>query len=123
LSLIGLIEQIVEYARGVGSLRIGANQNVNCETAGPVRNLPICRMLPLSGISNGASGFGFSKSHILLIDLDECIAGFCLSAVDEGFEVHKRRAGRLDFCDFQGVLAADYVQVFIERTGGQSFSV
>ena len=59
----------------------------------------------------------------LFSDLDEYIARFGLPAVDEGSEVHKMRSCRLNLRDLQSILAADYLQVFIERAGTQTFGV
>jgi hypothetical protein len=50
----------------------------------------------------------------------EEVAGAGLPAVSEGFKIHEGRVGRLDSCYFEGVLAADYVQVLVECSWWQA---
>ena len=52
---------------------------------------------------------------MLVVYLDEHIAGLGLAAIGEVFEVHQSRAGRLELDNPQGILPTDNVQVFIQH--------
>lgn len=51
------------------------------------------------------------------------VAWLCVSAVDEVCEIHSPGALGFDFYDFDGVLAADDIEVLVEGSGWQVLRV
>ena len=56
---------------------------------------------------------------ILLLYLDKAVTSLGMVTINKIPEVHKVRASRLDFCNLQGIPAADYIEAFIEDSGGR----
>jgi len=78
LFLVGFTQQPVKDWSGVAALRVASVQGLNCYSA---------------------CGFWFLTGHILLVYFYKQICGPGLPSVGEVFEIHKRRAGRLDLCN------------------------